>query len=232
MDNGNADAIYLLDLTPETSSWRDSALGVNQTFVDPGAGLSITPAWVNSSNAGVNITLGPSACVRRNPSIVISPVQQQGAASVAVTYALAVTNDDTGCVASTFAQSVTVPSGWTAVFGSGPLNIGSGASASTTLSATAPASVAPGSYAIVPRVSNASAPAYAGSGSATYVVPSSCQRRNPTVSVSPGMQQGAPGVTVTFGVSVTNNDSACGPTSFKKARPCRRAGRPRPLPQR
>ena len=41
-------------------------------------------------------------------------------------------------------------------------------------------------------------------------------RRNPTVSVSPAMQQGAPGVAVTYGVSVTNNDSACGSTSFNQ----------------
>jgi hypothetical protein len=216
MDGTNANGIYLLDMTPATSSWADPALGVNQSFVDVAGGITISPQWTDGTNAGVNITLGPSACVRQNPSIVISPAQQQGAASVAVTYALSVTNHDTGCAASTFAQSVTVPSGWTAVFGSGPLSIASGASASTTLSATAPASVAPGSYAIVPRVSNAAAPAYAGSGSATYVVPSSCQRRNPTVSVSPAMQQGAPGVTVTFGVSVTNNDSACGSTSFNQ----------------
>jgi hypothetical protein len=216
MDGTNANGIYLLDMTPATSSWADPALGVNQSFVDEAGGITISPQWTDGTNAGVNITLGPSACVRQNPSIVMSPAQQQGAASVAVIYALSVTNHDTGCAASTFAQSVTVPSGWTATFGSGPLSIGSGASASTTLSATAPASVLPGSYAIVPRMSNASAPAYAGSGSATYVVPSSCVRRNPTVSVSPAMQQGAPGVTVTFGVSVTNNDSACGSTSFNQ----------------
>src|SRR4030095_11982036 len=180
-------------------------------------GITISPQWTDGTNAGVNITLGPSACVRRNPSVVISPAQQQGAASVARTYAVSVTNNDTGCTVSSFAQSVTVPSGWTAAFGSGSLSIGSGATASTPLSAPAPASVSPGSYAIVPRVSNASAPAYVGTGSATYLVLSSCQRRNPSVSVSPAMQQGAAGVEVTYGVSVTNNDSACGSTSFSQS---------------
>ncbi len=216
MDGSNANGIFLLDMTPATASWSDPALGVNQSFVDVAGGVTISPQWTDGTNAGVSITLGPAACVRQNPSIVISPAQQQGAASVAVAYALSVTNNDTGCAASTFAQTVTVPSGWTATFGSGSLSIGSGASVSTTLMATAPASVAPGSYAIVARLSNASAPAYAGSGSATYVVPSSCVRRNPTVSISPAMQQGAPGVTVTYGVSVTNNDSACGTTSFNQ----------------
>jgi hypothetical protein len=217
MDGTAGNGIYLLDMTPATSSWADPALGVDQSFVDVAGGITISPQWTDGTNAGVNITVGPSACVRQNPSMVISPAQQQGAASVAVTYALSVTNNDTGCAASTFAQNVTVPSGgWTATFGSGSLSIGSGASASTTLSVTAPASVSPGSYAIIPRVSNASAPAYAGSGNATYVVPSPCMRRNPTVSVSPAMQQGAPGVAVTYGVSVTNNDSACGSTSFNQ----------------
>jgi hypothetical protein len=217
MDGTNANGIYLLDMTPATSSWADPALGVNQSFVDVAGGITISPQWTDGTNAGVSIALGPSACVRQNPSIAISPIQQQGAASVTVTYALSVTNHDAGCAASTFAQTVTVPSGWTATFGSGSLSIGSGASASTTLRATAPASVSSGSYAIVPRVSNASAPAYVGSGSAMYVVPSSCTRRNPTVSVSPAMQQGAPGVAVTYGVSVTNNDSACGATSFNQS---------------
>jgi hypothetical protein len=190
---------------------------VGQSFIDVAGGITISPQWTTGTNAGVSITLGPSACARQNPSIVISPAQQQGAASVAVTYALSVTNNDTGCAASTFGQSVTVPSGWTATFGSGPLSIDSGASASTTLSVKAPTSVSPGSYALVPRVSNASEPAYAGSGSATYVVPNSCTRRNPTVSVSPATQQGAPGVAVTYGVAVTNNDSGCGPASFNQS---------------
>ena len=53
-----------------------------------GGGITISPQWTDGTNAGVNITLGPSACVRQNPSMVISPAQQQGAASVAVTYAV------------------------------------------------------------------------------------------------------------------------------------------------
>jgi hypothetical protein len=216
MDGTNANGIYLLDMTPATSAWTDPALGVNQSFVDVAGGITISPQWTDGTNAGVNITLGPSACVRQNPSVVISPAQQQGTAPVGVTYVVSVTNNDTGCAASSFAQAVTVPSGWIAV-ASGLLSIGSGASASTTLSLTAPASVSPGSYTIVSGVSNSSAPPYAGSGSATYLVLGSCQRRDPTVSVSPAMQQGAPGATVTYGVSVTNNDSACGSTSFNQS---------------
>ena len=216
MDGSDANGIYLLDMTPATASWSDPALGVNQSFVDVAGGITIAPQWTDGTNAGVNIILGPSACVRQNPSVVISPAQQQGAAPVAVTYAVSVTNNDTGCAASSFVQSVTAPSGWIAV-GSGLPSIASGATASTTLSLTASAAVSPGSYNIVSRVSNSAAPPYAGSGSATYLVLSSCQRRNPTVSVSPAMQQGAPGVTVTYGVSVTNNDTACGSASFNQS---------------
>src|SRR5262245_9820492 len=92
MAGGDANGIYLLDMTPATASWSDPALGVGLSFVDPAGGITIAPQWADGTTAGVSITLGPSACVRRNPSIAISPAQQQGAPSVAVTYALSVTN--------------------------------------------------------------------------------------------------------------------------------------------
>jgi hypothetical protein len=80
MDGTNANGIYLLDMTPATASWSDPALGVDQSFVDVAGGITISPQWTDGTNAGVSITLGPSTCVRQNPSVVISPAQQQGAA--------------------------------------------------------------------------------------------------------------------------------------------------------
>lgn len=217
MDGGDANGIYLLDMTPATSSWSDPALGVGQTFVDAAGGISITPEWANGTNAGVSVTIGPSACVRRNPSIAVSPAQQQGPAGATLTYTISVTNNDSGCATSAFMQNATVPSGFSLAFGTGALSINAGATVSTTMSVKSPTNVAAGSYAIAPRVSNANDPVYAGAASASYVVPSACERRNPSVVVTPAQQQGKAGATLSYSVSVTNNDSGCGTSNFSQS---------------
>lgn len=52
----------------------------------------------------------------------------------------------------------------------------------------------------------------------SYLAPSGspvCTRANPTVNITPSSQQGAPGSTLSYAVSVTNNDSsACGSSNF------------------
>ncbi len=60
-----------------------------------------------------------------------------------VTYTLAVTNNDTACATSSFTRNAAVPTGWTAEFASGPLSINAGATVSTTLSVTPPATAYP-----------------------------------------------------------------------------------------
>src|SRR6266702_2762661 len=46
---------FLLDMTPETTSWYDSALPVGRTFTDTTAGVSITPQTVSSTGITVFI---------------------------------------------------------------------------------------------------------------------------------------------------------------------------------
>ena len=117
---------------------------------------------------------------------------QQGAPGVTVTYGVSVTNNDSACGSTSFNQSATVPSGWTATPASAALSINSGATASTTLQVKPSASAAPGTYSVVPRATNAVATTFVGSAAATYQVPIPCVRKAPTLTVSPVQQQGAP----------------------------------------
>ena len=172
VDGGAASGVYLLDMTPATSSWSDPALDLSQSYSDSSAGLTIAPLWVNATNAGVSITVGTSSCVRQNPTVAVAPAQQQGAPGVAVTYTVSVTNNDTGCGSSTFTQQAAIPAGWAGTFGSTALTVAGAATVSTTLSVTPPTSVSAGNYAIAPTAQNAAVPSYAASGTAMYAIAS------------------------------------------------------------
>ena len=142
--NGDGNGVYLLDMTPATTSWQDPALTVGNTFVDPGGGVSIMPVWVDATTAGVNVTVG-AACVRTAPSISVAPAQQSGEGGTSLTYALTVENNDTGCGTSSFTLSVTAPPGWSAAL-AGTMQLGQGAIGSATLQLTSPTAAAAAAY--------------------------------------------------------------------------------------
>ena len=170
----NPDGIYLLDMTPSTTSWQDPALTLNNTFSDPAAAITITPTWLDST-AGVSVTIGGGvSCVRNNPSVTISPTPQPGLAGATLSYTISVTNNDTACPVSSFAQQATVPGGWTASVAAPTLSIAAGATASTTMQVTSAASATAGSYSVSLSTSNTSTPPYAGSttGTCTVTAPS------------------------------------------------------------
>jgi hypothetical protein len=218
MENGDANGIYLLDMTPATSAWSDPALGVGQTFADAAGGITIRPQWVGPDGAGVEITVGPVSCVRQAPTLAISPASQQAAPGNAATYTLTVTNRDIGCAPSTFNPSASVPGGWTGNFGSTGLSIAAGGTASTTLTVQSSPSASPAAYTVGATIRNAADASVTASASATYTVSgTACTRRNPSVTVSPAAQQGAPGSTVSYTVTVANNDTGCPAASFSQS---------------
>jgi gametolysin peptidase M11/alpha-galactosidase-like protein len=147
----NANSIYLLDMTPSTSSWYDPAVDVGYTFTDTTAGIAISPTWVNST-AGVSVTVGggggTTSCVKKNPTVTVSPAQQQGTPGTAISYTVSVTNNDTACAASSFTQQATPPAGWTVSFSSSTVTVTPGATVSTTLQVTSPGSAPTGTYTI------------------------------------------------------------------------------------
>ncbi|MBI3330163.1 MAG: peptidase M11 [Nitrospinae bacterium] len=135
----SANSSYLLDMTPETSSWSDPALDLGKSFYDPDSGVTIAPVSVSSSGATVSVSFGPLACVRANPTLTLSPSATQWVKpGTSVTYTVSVTNNDNGgCTASPFSlQATNVPSGWTASFAVSALVVSPAGSASTTLQVT------------------------------------------------------------------------------------------------
>jgi hypothetical protein len=190
--NGDGNGVYLLDMTPATSSWQDPALTVGNTFAYTAGGVSITPVWIDGTTAGVNVTVG-TACVRRIPSTSVAPVQQAGAAGTPLAYTVSVRNNDTGCGTSSFTLSVTAPSGWSATLAGGSMSLGQGATGTTTLQLISPATAAPAAYAAVVVAAGAT---LSSSASAGYVA-------NPPI-VGGGGGVGAPG---TFSDSFDRLDS-------------------------
>ena len=166
---------YLLDMTPETSSFSDAGLVVGRSYNDPNINVTITPLSVGNTGASVNVSFGPQPCVQANPSMTLSPSASQWvAAGATVTYTVSVTNNDNaGCSASDFNLQATVPSGWTTVFASPLLNISPGASATTTLQVTSPTSATDGFYNVGVNAVNSANSNYSASMSATCVVVSS-----------------------------------------------------------
>ncbi len=224
-DNGG-NTNGLLDMTPATYQLytRDPTLVVGQSFTDPDAGVTITTQWVNSSNAGVSVSLN-QPCVRANPTVALSPVQSQSvSAGTPVNFAVSVTNNDSAnCSAGSFSLQATVPSGWTSAVATATLTISSGSTASTTLTVTSSTAATDGSYAIGVTVTDSANPTYTATAAATYVIGTSFSvtvatdkpsyTRTQTVSVKAKVNVGgAPvaGSTVNFTVTKSNGAVANG----------------------
>jgi hypothetical protein len=217
-------SIYLLDMTPASQmfsfqDWSDPGLVVGRSYDDSDSGMTMTPVSVGPEGAIVNVSFGPLACVRANPSVAPSPSESQWVpAGTPVTYTVTVTNaDNDGCGATTFSLVGAVPDGWGAALGATTLTLEPGASGSTAFQVTSPASAADGFYPVGVTATSSAAPSYAASASATYVVAASLDvaaatdkssyPRNQDVTVTAAVAaDGAPvsGASVTFTITKTN----------------------------
>lgn len=218
-NGGNSNA--LLDMTPETYQLytRDPALVVGRSFFDPESGVTMTTLWTDGGSAGVSVIFSQPSCARANPTMGLSPSESQWVpAGTPVTYTVPVTNSDgAGCTASTFALQATVPGGWMAAFADPTLTLSPGASASTTLAVTSPASATDGFYTIGVTATNSGNPTSTGAASATHVIISSLNvtastdrpsyTRNQSVSIMAMVSSGGLPVanaTVTFAITKSN----------------------------
>jgi hypothetical protein len=76
--DGNPQATYLLDLTPETDSWFDAGLAAGKSFADAAAGVAITTVSADETGATVQVSLtgpppGPSPSPSPSPAIDSQP---------------------------------------------------------------------------------------------------------------------------------------------------------------
>jgi len=161
----------LIDTTPSTSGFTDSALTVDKTFEDSIKGITVTTKSVSSNGATVDITFGPLVCTLANPTVLLSPASQWGYPGQTLNYTLTLTNNNTSvCPAATFSVVPSLPSGWSQNPAAPSLSVSSGASVSQTLSVTAASDAAPDLYTITEAVANTSDAKYTASASATYNV--------------------------------------------------------------
>ena len=223
-DSGGS-PVYLLDMTPETTSWSDPALVMGKSFTDSNAGVTITTVSATSLGALVNVSYEPVPCLTTNPTVTVSPSMSGWVApGTVVNYTVSVSNYDTsGCFPSSFNLQASVPSGWTTSFGSSILNIAPGATASTQLTVTSPISVLEGSYNIPVSAANMSNISYIASAAVTYTAVSSLTMtavtdrasytRNQTVSTTATVKaMGAPvaGAAVTFTLTKADGSKITG----------------------
>jgi hypothetical protein len=216
---------YLLDLTPQTSSWSDPGLDVGQSFSDPDAGVTITPVTADASGALVNVGFGPIACVRLDPTVAFSPSQSQWVPSgTPVSYTLSVTNNDNaGCATASFGLQAAVPAGWGGALGTSALTLAPGALGSTMFQVTSPVGTPDGFYAVGATATSSDDPSDAGAASGTYVVVASLTvgastskasyTRNQPVTVTATVSgNGAPvsGASVIFTITKANGTKVTG----------------------
>ena len=174
------------------------------------------PISVTASNAQSGMATGSATysvtCTRLPPTLTLSPVTQSGQAGDPLDYTATVTNRDIGCAASTFTLASTVDAGWTATYGTPAPSVGSGTSGTSTLTVTSAAGTTLGDHPIAAAVTRAE-----GAGamaSATYTVAPTCARSAPTLVLTPATQTALRGSTVQYTATLTNNDAACGPSTF------------------
>ncbi|WP_460728089.1 NEW3 domain-containing protein [Lysobacter rhizosphaerae] len=190
-----------------------------------GAGASSGVGTVHTASATATYTVATPTpvCTRAAPTIDLSGPTSSVTAGSAVTYTLAVTNNDSAaCPATSFSLARSVPSGWTGTLGDASFTLGPGTNASTTLSVTSDVDATPGNYTIGAGVSSSVGAVHTASSSASYTVATPtpvCTRAAPTIDLSGPAPSVPAGSTVTYTLAVTNNDSAaCATTSFSLAR--------------
>jgi hypothetical protein len=113
---GDPNSSYLLDMTPATAAFTDSALVAGAAYVDPVRGVRIAPQSVSASGATVDVTMPAASCTHVAPALSLSPsATVWTSAGATVTYVASVTNKDAcGCAPAAFDVAAIVPAGWSA----------------------------------------------------------------------------------------------------------------------
>jgi len=166
----NGDSSYLLDMTPGTLSWYDSTLMPGQSYIDTGAGVTITTLSADNTGAWVQISINAQPCARANPTVSISPAQSGWLVSgTPYSYTLTVKNNDSvGCSPADFSAQSAVPSGWSA--NAATLNLAPGATGSTQIAVSSPVGTADGNYVVALSATNLSDVIRTASAAATYSI--------------------------------------------------------------
>jgi hypothetical protein len=171
---GSGDSSYLLDMTPNSTSFADGGLLAGQTFTDPTQGISISPVATSASGATINVTFPGASCTHVAPKVTVTPGGTVwSAAGAIVRYTVTLTNNDTcACSASAFVVTASVPAGWSAN-STTTAAIAAGASTTATIDVQVPTGSASGFYNVSLNAANSAAPAVTASAASTIALSTS-----------------------------------------------------------
>jgi hypothetical protein len=195
-----------------------------QVFEDTTNAVKVSVVSRSPTYATVEVTIGngTASCARGAPALSISPASQGGSPGQALTYYVNVSNTDSAsCPASSFAMrtSSALPSGWSSLMSPTSLSLAPGAAGRVAVTLTSATSAPAGSYSFAVSSADTATAVHSGTVSGVYQVGASCVSNVPTVSVSPATQQGAAGQSLSYTLSITNNDTTgCASSTFTLSR--------------
>jgi len=209
--NGSSGTTYLLANLADGESFTDTTNGITITQVSHGSSYATASVSLDGSNP-------PPTCTAGTPLVSISPASQSASAGTMLTYTVSVANtDSSACPDSSFVLGNSTPTGWTGTLSKSSLGLAPGQTGSATYWVTSAAGAIASTYSVSVNVSG-SASVHTASGSASYSVVTSCTRAVPGLTLSPGSQSGDPGATLSYNITLTNNDSSsCGSSTFDLA---------------
>jgi hypothetical protein len=169
--DGDPNSSNLLDMTPATTAWTDSALVAGLSYVDPVRGVAITPQAAGATGATVAVTMPAASCTHLSPAVALTPASTVWtSAGATVSYTATVTNKDgCGCAASTFDLASALPAGWSAS-AARTGSIAPGASGAASVLVTAPAAAVAGIYDVTFTAANSVAPTVTGKAAGTVAI--------------------------------------------------------------
>ncbi|WGY45281.1 NEW3 domain-containing protein [Vibrio sp. ABG19] len=173
---------------------------------------------IGSAVANLTIDAPVEQCVPGNPVLSLTASQTRAvAAGTTVSYTATVTNKDSmSCESSTVDVVANVPNGWTA--DSRSVALAPGQSASVNLSVTSSDTASEGVYPVDVYTYNTADIAYNSSAESSYIVAAPealCVEAAPRISVASVSGEVTAGSTVTYNVTVTNQNSTdCEATSY------------------
>ncbi len=205
-----------LDLDPGTSDTVTLTVTSAETAND--GSFDITFNAINSADSSISgsavtsylVETPVEECVLANPSVLLSANQSgEFAAGTTVSYTATVTNNDSSsCDTATLDVVATVPDGWST--DTSTVTLEPGQSASVNLNVTSAIDAEQGVYTVVAYTYNTVDLAYNSSAESSYTVAAPelvCTQSTPGLSVSSNSGDVISGSTVTYNVTVTNQNS-------------------------
>ena len=226
VSNSGIATSLLLDMTPnsniasKSADFEDGAIPAGASFADTTAGVTMTVVSVDATGAVVDVVINGSTaaptCTRAAPTISLAGSTAAVAAGSSVNYTLSIANrDSSACAATTFNLARSIPSGWTGALAASTMSLGPGASGSTTLTVSSPATAPAGSYGIGAGASSSVGSAHTANASTTYSVASAPSSGTLTETVGTDRTSYLRGQTVYMSALVKNNGVAVNGATVK-----------------